>query len=267
MQYTEYFGMKAEPFVNDIPTKKLLKLPGTLAVKQRIDYLIKTGGVMVLTGDVGIGKSTSLRWSLDQYHKSEIYKIYITANTGSSNELYKQLCWGLNIEINTGSKSLLIKSFKDGIKELVEQQRCKIIIILDEASLLRTDVFAELHTATQFNYDSTNLFSLILAGQNSLLDKLKYRSSAPLASRVITRAHLSAISMDQMKDYIQHHMKIVGIKNIIFTENAISAIYQGSGGMLRKANALARGSLLACVIEKDDQVNEEHIRRASTELI
>lgn len=267
MQYTEYFGMKSEPFVNDIPTKQLLKLPGTLAVKQRIDYLIKTGGVMVLTGDVGIGKSTSLRWSLDQYHKSEIHNLYITANTGSSNELYKQLCWGLNIGINTGSKSLLIKSFKDGIKELVEQQRCKIVITLDEASLLRTDIFAELHTATQFNYDSTNLFSLILAGQNSLLDKLKYRSSAPLASRVITRAHLSAITLDQMKDYIKHHMKIVGIKTNLFTESAVSAIYQGSGGMLRKANSLARGSLLACVIEKDELVNEEHVRRASTELI
>ncbi len=140
-------------------------------------------------------------------------------------------------------------------------------LIIDEASLLRADVFAELHTMTQFNYDSTNLFSLILAGQNSLLDKLKYRTSEPLASRVITRAHLVAISREQMDDYMKHHLKISGIKTKLFSENAVTAIHQGSGGKLREANSLARGALVACMIDKEEQVNEEHVRRASTELI
>ncbi len=267
MKYTEYFGMKNEPFISNIPTNKLLQLPGTLAVKQRLEYLVNVGGVMALTGDVGIGKSTALRWSLDQFHKSELYSIYITANTASTNELYKQLCWELKIDIRTGSKSLLMKSFKAAIEEIVRQQRCKILIIIDEANLLRADVFAEIHAATQFNYDSKNLFSLVLAGQNSLFDKLKYRISAPLSSRVITRAHLSSITGEQMNDYIKHHLKIVGVKHNIFNENAISAIYQGSGGLLRKANSLARGAILACMIDNENIVDEEHVRRASTELI
>ncbi|MCP4113393.1 MAG: AAA family ATPase [Desulfobacteraceae bacterium] len=267
MKYTEYFAMKQEPFINDIPTNKLLQLPATLSVKQRIDYLIKIGGIMVLTGDVGIGKSTALRWALDQYHPAEVYSLNITANSASTNELYKQFCWQLKIDIKTSSKSYLIKYFKQAIQEIVNQQKCKIIIIIDEASLLRTDIFAELHSVTQFNYDSKNLFSLILAGQNSLLDKLKYRSSAPLASRVVTRAHLSAISREQMDDYINHHLSIVGIKKNIFNDNAISAIYQGSAGFLRKANLLARGAIIACMIDKDNIINEEHVRRAATELI
>ena len=162
---------------------------------------------------------------------------------------------------------MLIKSFKTAIEEIVKQQRCKILIIIDEANLLRADVFAEIHVATQFNYDSKNLFSLVLAGQNSLLDKLKYRISAPLASRVITRAHLSSITREQMTDYINHHLKIVGVKQNLFNENAISAIYQGSGGLLRKANSLARGAILACMIDNESLVNEDHVRRASTELI
>jgi len=267
MKYCEYFGLKKEPFTNDLALKDLLKLPGTLAVKQRIDYLIKTGGVMAITGDVGIGKSTAIRWAIGQYHKSEIKTVNVIANAGSTNELYKQICWGLNIEINSGSRALLIKKIKEAIKEIVEQQRCKVVIIIDEASLLRTDIFTELHTITQFEYDSVHLFSLVLAGQNALLDKLKYRSSAPLASRVITRAHLSAIKDDQMKEYIKHHLKIAGLKKNIFNEIAVSAIYQGSGGLLRKANSLARGSLLACMIDNEDEISEEHVRKASTELI
>jgi type II secretory pathway predicted ATPase ExeA len=267
MKYTEYFGMKKEPFINNLSIKDLLQLPGTLSVKERLDYITKSGGVMVVTGDVGSGKSTALRWSLAQYHSSEIYSIHVTANSGSATELYNQLCWGLNIATHSKSRSLLMKTFKSGVKDIVEKQKVKLVIIIDEASLLRPEIFTELHTITQFDYDSNNLFSLILAGQNSLLDKLKYRSSAPLASRVITRSHISSINLDQMKEYLKHHLRVVGIKKGLFDDNATMAIYQGAGGLLRKTNHLARGALLACMIDSDDQVNEEHVRRASTELI
>lgn len=267
MKYAEYFGMKKEPFSDDINEKDLLKLPGTLSVKQRMDYILNVGGIMVVTGDVGSGKSTAFRWSLNQYHKSEINCFYVTANSGSTCELYKQLCWSMQLNINSGSKSLLLREFKTGITEILEQNRNKTVVIIDEASLLRADVFAELHTINQFNFDSEKRFSLVLVGQNSLLDKLKYRTSAPLASRVVTRAHLSAINEDQMTDYINHHLKISGIKVKLFTKNAVTAIWQGSGGLLRKANFLSKGSLIACMIDKEEQVTEEHVRRASTELI
>jgi general secretion pathway protein A len=202
MSYTEYFGMKKEPFVNEILTKDLLHLPGTLSVKKRMDYVLKNGGVMVITGDVGVGKSTSLRWSLDQYHKSEVHCVYITASSGSSIELYKQLAWGLKLDMKTGSKVLLLKNIKGAIEEFVNQRQGKLVVVIDEAWLIRTEVFSELHTLTQFNFDSANMFSLVLAGQNSLMDKLSYRTSASLASRVITRAHLGNLERDQIGDYL-----------------------------------------------------------------
>jgi general secretion pathway protein A len=70
-----------------------------------------------------------------------------------------------------------------------------------------------------------------------------------------------------MHSYIEHHLKVSGLKKNIFNENAISAIYQGSAGILRHANFLSKGSLMACMIEKEDTVTEEHVRRASTEFI
>jgi type II secretory pathway predicted ATPase ExeA len=267
MNYTEYFGMKKEPFTNEILTKDLMQMPGTLGVKQRMDYVLRKGGVMAITGDVGNGKSTSLRWSLDQYHKSELECLYITATSGSSSELYKQICWVLKLNIKYGSKVSLIKELKKAIEEYINQKKGKLAIVIDEASLLRTDVFSELHTITQFDYDSSNLFSLILIGQNSLLDKLSYRTSAPLASRIITRAHLVSLDREQMSDYLKHHLKVAGIKANLFSENAITAIHQGSGGGLRQANSLSAGSLLSCMIDKENQVSDEHVRKAATELI
>ena len=85
-------------------------------------------------------------------------------------------------------------------------------MIIDEASFLRLEVFSELHTLCQFDKDSKPYLPLILAGQGSLMDKLSYKSSAPLASRVVCRAHLKGLDKDGMQQYLLHHLKLAGVK-------------------------------------------------------
>lgn len=264
--YNAYFGFKTEPFSSEISSKNLLKLPSMVSVKERFDYVM-SGGVFIITGEVGSGKSTSLRWSQGQYHPSQYLFLNITATGGSLIEFYKQLCWELDIEAKTGSRVGILKSFKNTIREITTTKKQKIIIIIDEAHLLRIDIFAELHTITQFDNDSKNLFSLVLAGQPNLLEKLTYRSSAPIASRVISRTHLSHLNQEQMAVYLEHHLTVAGVKKQLFSDQAITAIYQGSAGILRKSNLLARGGLVAAAMEKEQFVSAEHIRIASTELL
>ena len=265
-QYSIYFGFKSTPFSSEIATKDLLKLPTMVAVKERFDYVTQ-GGVFVLTGEVGSGKSTSLRWAQNHFHPSQYLFINITATGGSLIELYRQLCWGINIEVKTGSRSALMKLFKANIREISSTKKQKIVIVIDEAHLLRGEVFAELHTATQFDNDSKNLFSMTLAGQPSLLDKLTFRTSAALASRVVTRTHLTNLNQEQVSLYLEHHLSVAGVKKQLFTPAAITAIYQGSAGILRKINQLARGGLIAAAAEKVNEITAEHIRIAATELI
>ena len=264
--YCAFFGFKAEPFSSEISAKNLLKLPSMVSVKERFDYVMN-GGVLLVTGEVGSGKSTSLRWAQSQYHPSQYLFLNITASGGSLVEFYRQLCWGLDIDIKTGSRSTVLKSFKSTIREIATTKKQKIAIIVDEAHLLRLEVFAELHTIGQFDNDSKNLFSLVLAGQPNLLEKLTYRSSAPLASRVIARTHLSHLNQDQMSVYLEHHLGVCGVKKQLFSDQAITAIYQGAAGILRKSNLLARGGLIAAAMEKEQVVSADHIRIASTELI
>lgn len=264
--YNAYFGFKTEPFSSEIASKNLLKLPSMVSVKERFDYVMN-GGVFIITGEVGSGKSTSLRWSQGQYHPSQYLFLNITATGGSLIEFYKQLCWELDVEAKTGSRVGILKSFKNTIREIATTKKQKIIIIIDEAHLLRVDIFAELHTVTQFDNDSKNLFSLVLAGQPNLLEKLTYRSSAPIASRVISRTHLSHLNQEQMAVYLEHHLTVAGVKKQLFSDQAITAIYQGSAGILRKSNLLARGGLVAAAMEKEQVVSAEHIRIASTELL
>ena len=96
--YCAFFGFKSEPFTCEISSKNLLKLPSMVSVKERFDYVM-SGGVLVITGEVGSGKSTSLRWSQSQFHPSQHLFLNITATGGSLIEFYRQLCWGLDIEV------------------------------------------------------------------------------------------------------------------------------------------------------------------------
>lgn len=265
--YKEYFGFKNEPFSNEIPEKKLLEFPSMVGVKERIDYVLKIGAVMALTGDVGSGKSTSLRWSLSHYHPSEVLILNVIASTGSLSELYKQICWALEIEVKGSGGAGLVKSIRRTIKEIANSKKQKILLVIDEANLLRADVFMEIHTLTQFKNDSKSLIGVVFAGQSNLLDKLTYRSSEPIASRIVAKTHLSTITRSQMEEYISHHLKYAGIKKGLFNESAITAIHQGSGGLLRKANHLAKGGLIGACRDGEQQVGADHIRLASTELI
>jgi general secretion pathway protein A len=70
-----------------------------------------------------------------------------------------------------------------------------------------------------------------------------------------------------MEGYLKHHLEIAGIKEQLFSDEAVLAIHQGSGGLLRRANLLAKGSLIRAAIEKTNLITAEHVRIASTELI
>jgi type II secretory pathway predicted ATPase ExeA len=160
----------------------------------------------------------------------------------------------------------MVRLIKKEIKELVQEKKLKVVLIIDEASLLRLDVFTELHTLCQFHQDSKPWLPMILAGQSNLIDKLMYRSSMPLASRIIARSHLQGVDLQGMKDYLKHHLTLAAVSQNLFDEQAVTAIHQGSGGLFRKANHLARGALIAAAQSQSTVVNAEHVRVASTEI-
>lgn len=264
--YRIFFGLTKEPFGQELDLSEILTTPDLLAVKERFDYATSLGAMALVTGEIGSGKSTALRYASGHLHPSEYRVLSVTASSGSILEFYRHLLGQLGIETASTSRASMIRLIKTEIRQLLQTKKIKAVLIIDEASLMRLEVFSELHTIAQFDQDSKAWLPIILAGQNNLIDKLMYRASMPLASRVVARSHLEGVSRDDMEQYLKHHLSIAGVKQNLFNEAAVTAIHQGSGGLFRKANHLARGALVAAAKEKSNIATPEHVRLASTEI-
>jgi len=238
--YRTFFGLSKEAFPAEIDIDEILVTPEVTGVKNRFDYALRLGCSAVIT--------------------------YVTASTGSIIELYRQIVEELGIDRSSTSRAVMTSIIKNEIREFVQGKKMKTVLIIDEASLLRMEVFAELHTLVQFEKDSKTWLPVILAGQPTLVDKLQYRTSIPFASRIVAKSHLEGLDMEGMRSYLVHHLKLCGVDTNFFSDQAITAIHQGSGGLLRKANNLARGSLIAAAAEKSMTVSAEHVRIASSEI-
>jgi type II secretory pathway predicted ATPase ExeA len=265
-QHRVFFEMHREPFAADIAVQHILETPSLKAVSERVHYAMGIGAIALVTGEIGSGKSTALRYVTEKLHPSEYRSLYFIATSGPISELYRQLLHALGAPMAGVSKAIMLQRIRNELFELVQGKKLKVVLLIDEASLLRLEVFAELHTLTQFEKDSKPYLPIVLAGQANLIDSLMYRSSMPLASRIVARSHLEGVSRDQMHQYLLHHLAICGLKHDIFDQAAVTGIHQGSGGLFRKANHLARGAIIVAAKAKSGVVTAEHVRTAATEI-
>ncbi len=263
--YRSFFGLSKAPFTQEIDREDIMETSAIKGVQGRILHAVDIGAATLVTGEIGSGKSTSLRYVIGGLHPSQYKVIYVTATSGSILELYRQICHAMDIDLASNSKAVMTKRIQAEVLDLVHK-KMKVVLVVDEASLLRLNVFAELHTLSQFEKDSKPYLPLVLAGQNNLADNLRYRDSLPLASRVVGRAHLKGVTRMEMQQYLDHHLMLAGVEHSVFDETAVTAIHQGSGGLFRKANHLARGALVAASKSKATMVSADHVRLAATEI-
>jgi general secretion pathway protein A len=266
MDIKHFFGLTKEPFSQNIKLDDLYILPGLKPLIQRFEYAVKIGAISLITGEVGSGKSTSLRLACSKLHPSRYRIIPLVGTPGSMIELLRQFLLNFGEEIRTFQSSLIMKKVRDIVLDIASRKQVPVLVI-DEAHLLKKEVFDQLHTLCQFDFDSNPIMPMILCGQDQLIDKLITLSAKPLASRIVGRSHMDSLQLKDMKGYIEHHLQLAGVEKSLFAEEAILAIHQTSGGLLRRANIIARGAMMAAAMEKSQIISGEHIRLAGTEIL
>ncbi len=265
--YNAYFGFKETPF-SIAPDPRYLYM--TTQYRDALAHLVyglnSNGGCILLTGEVGTGKTTICRCLLEQI--PEKVNIALVLNPKISElELLESICDELNIKYPENTTST--KTFTDRINQFLIEHNSKnehTVLIIDEAQNLSSDVLEQLRLLTNLETDQRKLLQIIILGQPELLDMLAQQKMRQLAQRITARYHLKPLSREELKGYLSHRLAIAGQNIQIFPEATIKRLYKLTGGVPRLINIICDRALLGCYVENSFSVEPEILNKAAKEV-
>ena len=258
------FGLKRRPFQKSIPSRDLYTWPGLQELDARLEMAKQARGIMLLTGEPGTGKTAALRRFVDSLNAEHYSACYLPLATVTVMDAYAQLNRALAGQ-DVRSKSLLFREIQHGIAQLTAQGK-QPVVILDEADLLRSVLFDELRILLNFEMDSKDPLLLVLAGQPQLLAKLALRVHLPFRQRVAMRYRMPAMDEEHTRGYVEHHLRLAGRRQRLFTDEAALQLFVQSGGVPRAIGNLALAAMLHAAADSKDLVELDDVVAASREV-
>jgi len=264
--YEEFYGLTARPFTKTPDPKFLFLSRNHEEALARLQYAVEEKELILLTGDIGCGKTTLTRALMDILDDN-IYKIVTIINPVlTPGQFLRAIAKRLDINIPSVYKADLLDAIYEKVYTEFEAGM-SVVIIIDEAQLIPSrDTFEEIRLLTNFQLDNTNLLSLILVGQTDLRKRLNHKAYMPLKQRIGLFFHLGPISEDEIKDYVMHRLKTSGREDMIFTEEALRLLFLYSGGVPRLINSIATSALLDGFAKEVGVIDASLIDGAAREL-
>ena len=241
----QFFNFKHTPFERNIPVEHLYTTPKFDELLSRLDYAARNRKFSVVTGGVGVGKTTAVRKFVASLDRNSFRCIYIADSALTPRVFY----WEILTQLTSDEKPSFYRSegkrkMMDCFSRLSDNSRIIPVIIIDEAHLLSASMLEETRFLLNNDMDSQNIMSLVFVGQGELRTKLSKEIFEPITQRIDFRFDLVPFDRAQTQDYICSHMRYAGESRDIFTSSAIDAVFNFSGGVARKINKVCSMSLL-----------------------
>jgi general secretion pathway protein A len=241
--YESFFGFREKPF-------SLLPDPGFLfrsKVHQEALILLEYGlhnqaGFTVLTGEIGSGKTTLMRYLLDKLDTN--FRVGLISNTHESlGQLMDWISAAFDLKASEGNKLEQHQAF---VEFLIDQyaRGNRTLLIIDEAQNLSLERLEELRLLSNINADKDFVLQLLLLGQPQLRDQLREPELEQFVQRVSVSYHLGRMSSEDTYKYIRHRLKVAGGQKEIFTPDACHAVFHYSKGIPRIINLICDNALL-----------------------
>ena len=269
--YESFFGLKQAPFsIAPDPRYLYMSERHREALAHLLYGLGGVGGFVLLTGDVGAGKTTVCRCFLEQVpahcHVAYIFNPKLTAL-----ELLQSVCDEFRVPVTpavTGAPT--VKDYLDPLNRFLLETHAvghRSVLVIDEAQNLSADVLEQLRLLTNLETNERKLLQIILIGQPELRDMVARPEMEQLAQRVTARYHLSPLDEDETARYLAHRLAVAGRKGVMpFDLAALKRLFQLSGGVPRRINLLADRTLLGAYAQGHSVVGAEMVDRAAAEV-
>jgi len=242
--YTEFYGLKELPFALTPDPRFLYFTPSHTEVMANLHYGIESGrGLIVVTGEVGTGTTTLLRWMMQRLDRT-VMVAYIFNPRLSVTEFYQYLGTLFNIGEWENKSDLLIELGK--VLEGRHNRGLRTVLVVDEGHGLSTEVLEEIRLLCNFESDTAKHLQIVLTGQPELRDVLNQPDLRQLKQRVALRCEIAALpNVEETAHYIASRLKVAGAVNAdVFSPGAVDYIFRCSAGIPRNVNNLCDNALL-----------------------
>lgn len=267
--YTSFFGLSDIPFSIAPNPQFLYKSERHKEALAHLTYgLGDTGGFVLLTGEVGTGKTTISRCVLEQLDIETNQVAFILNPTLSSQELLATVCDELKIRYKKTGATLRYLTDKI-LGKLVKNHQADIntILIIDEAQHLEPEVLEQLRLLTNLETDTKKLLQVILIGQPELQVLLKRRDLRQLAQRITARYHLLPLTKPEIEAYVKHRLSVADCHRDLFNKKAIKALHVVSQGIPRLINLLCERSLVLAYGKNNSVIDAKTVYEAAEQVL
>ena len=265
--YKEHFSLTEAPF-SIAPNPKYLFM--SRRHRDALAHLLygvqSDGGFVLLTGEVGTGKTTLCRCLLEQVPDHVETAFILNPRVGAV-ELLATICDEFGISYpDTVSLKILVDQLNTYLLDSHSKHR-KAVLIIDEAQNLSYELLEQLRLLTNLETNERKLLQIILLGQPELLGMLEDKSLRQLSQRITARFHLDALDSNETEAYITHRLAIAHGQPELFTRSAMKRVYRISAGIPRVINLICDRALLGTYAEHKRQVTPRIISRAADEVL
>jgi general secretion pathway protein A len=242
--YESFYGFKEKPF-NLTPDPGFLYMShGHENAYTHLEYAIaENKGFVVITGEIGSGKTTLINFLLQNINKDLLVGI-VNHTSIPPLEFIKMICREFELEVGQMDKAGLLEALQQFLLRQFARKK-RVVLIIDEAQNLPPKTMEEIRMLSNIEAEKHHLIQIILAGQPELKSKLQRRDLEQLAQRVTAYCHIGGLNEDEVNQYIRHRFQVAGAENLeVFDQGAVKAVYRHSRGIPRMINVLCDTALV-----------------------
>jgi len=264
--YERHFGFSEKPF-NLTPDSRYLFLSSKhQEAYANLEFGVAQGsGFLLLTGEVGTGKTTLIRHFLSQVGP-DVRTAVILYPALSAGELFHAILQDLGVAFAGGTLKDAVDSLARALIE-AKSLGLKVVVLIDEAQSLKPHVLEQLRLLSNLETEREKLLTVVLIGQPELRDMLDQPALRQLSQRITSRSHLDPLNLEQTRSYVRHRLVVAGGTGAEISDHAVRRVYVLSGGVPRLVNLLCDRALLGAFGRGQKNVDVALVETAAAEVL